>query len=454
MLTALADPIAAALARERLRGIGGRFYRGSLDGLMATMRSQLHGGQVDLFDDITSPEIGVVAGYGSGKTIADAYKAIQLSILNPGFTGAVLEPTYGMVEEIWLPKFEEVLERLEIPYTFTRGQNTPEHVLHFKDFSSTVLARSFENYRRLVGRDWAWSIGDEVDTVKESICRNAYNKIVGRVRVGIVNQKINSSTPEGFRWHYKMYGSEKGKAVKGRRLIRMSSDDNPHLSPSYFEEMEKNYTEEELIAYRHGQYINLATGRVWYKFTRERNVRPVQYNESETIILGVDFNVGNTNGIAMVRRGREAHVFAEIKAHDTAQLGEEIRRRWPDARIQGYPDSSGGHRSTNSTRTDVAILQDFGISNMSPAANPPVRDRINTTNAMFCNAQDEARLFVDPSCRGLIDDLEQHSYDEKGDPDKENGNDHRTDAFSYPIHRIFEIGRAKAGKAVRGVRLY
>jgi hypothetical protein len=269
-----------------------------------------------------------------------------------------------------------------------------------------------------------------------------------------VNQKINSSTPEGFQWHYEMYGSEAGRAVKGRRLIRMSSDDNPHLSPNFFEEMEKNYTEEELIAYRHGQYINLATGRVWYKFTRERNVRPVQYNESETIILGVDFNVGNTNGIAMVRRGREAHVFAEIKAHDTAQLGEEIRRRWPDARIQGYPDSSGGHRSTNSTRTDVAILQDFGISNMSPAANPPVRDRINTTNAMFCNAQGEARLFVDPSCKGLIDDLEQHSYDEKGDPDKENGNDHRTDALSYPIHRIFEIGRATAGKAVRGVRLY
>jgi hypothetical protein len=251
-----------------------------------------------------------------------------------------------------------------------------------------------------------------------------------------------------------MYGSEKGKAVEGRRLIRMSSDDNPHLSPSFFEEMEKNYTEEELIAYRHGQYINLATGRVWYKFTRERNVRPVQYNESETIILGVDFNVGNTNGIAIVRRGREAHVFAEIKAYDTAKLGEEIRRRWPDARIQGYPDSSGGHRSTNSTRTDVAILQDFGISNMSPAANPPVRDRINTTNAMFCNAQGEARLFVDPSCKGLIDDLEQHSYDEKGDPDKEGGNDHRTDALSYPIHRIFEIGRATAGKAVRGIRLY
>lgn len=454
MPLATADPIAAALARVQIRRSGGRFYQGSLETLMATMRSQLHGGQVDLFDDITSPEIGVVAGYGSGKTVADAYKAIQLSILNPGFVGAVLEPTYGMVEEIWLPKFEEVLERLEIPYTFERGKNTPEHILHFDGFSSTVVARSLENYKRIVGPDWAWSIGDEVDTVKASICRKAYKKIVGRVRVGKVNQKINSSTPEGFQWHYEMYGSEAGQAIPGRRLIRMSSDDNPHLSANFFDEMEKNYTEEELIAYRHGQYVNLATGRVWYKFTRERNVRPVEYRADEAIILGVDFNVGNTNGIAMVRRGREAHVFAEIKAYDTEKLGQEVRRRWPDAKILGYPDSSGGRESTNSTRTDIAILQEFRISNMSPAANPPVRDRINTTNAMFCNSLEESRLFIDPSCKGLIEDLEQHSYTEKGEPDKENGNDHRTDALSYPIHRIFEVGRATAGKAVRGLRLY
>jgi hypothetical protein len=46
-----------------------------------------------MFDDDDSDEIGVVAGYGSGKTTADCYKAVKLSLLNPGCVGGVLEPT-------------------------------------------------------------------------------------------------------------------------------------------------------------------------------------------------------------------------------------------------------------------------------------------------------------------------------------------------------------------------
>jgi hypothetical protein len=452
----LADPLAAARAQIKLSQANGRFYQGSTDELLQRMRGDLHTGQVSLFDDTTSPEIGVVAGYGSGKTTADCYKAIQLAILNPGFYGAVLEPTQSMVDEIWLPKFEEVLERLEIPYSFHRGLNLPKHTLHFDGFDSYVVARSFENYRRIVGPDWAWCIGDEVDTVKTSIAFKAYKKCVGRIRVGRVQQKVMTSTPEGFGFHYQMFGSEQAAAVKGRRLIQMASDDNPHLPKDYFDEMEKNYTAEELLAYRKGQYVNLRTGRVWYKFNRSRNVRPVQYDplDNEPLMLGADFNIGNTNGIVWLRRGREAHVLAEINAHDTEALGKEVRSRFPDAKIMGYPDSSGGNRSTNSSKTDVAILQEFGISNNSPKANPPVKDRINTTNAMFHNAKGEVRCIVDPSCTGLIKDLEQHCYDDNGNPDKDNGNDHRPDAFSYGIHRTFEVGRAITGKAVRGVRLY
>jgi hypothetical protein len=39
-----------------------------------------------------------------------------------------------------------------------------------------------------------------------------------------------------------------------------------------------------------------------------------------------------------------------------------------------------------------------------------VKDRVNAVNAMIANARQERRLFVDPGCRTLIQDLEQVTW--------------------------------------------
>jgi len=65
-----------------------------------------------------------------------------------------------------------------------------------------------------------------------------------------------------------------------------------------------------------------------------------------------------------------------VKEHDTDPLAKELCRRYPQRCIFVYPDASGSARSTNATRTDIQILESYGMSNQSPKANPPVRDRI------------------------------------------------------------------------------
>jgi len=450
------DSLDAGLASLRLHTTGGTRYQGTPEQLLAELWDQLQpGGQRELFDDDTSTEIGVVAGYGSGKTTADCYKAIKLAMQNPGCVGAVLEPIYGMLEEIWFPKFEEVLDRHRIPFTFSRKSDRPEHVLHLPTGDATVAARAMEGWRRIVGPDWAWAIGDESDTIKTSEAIKAYKKITGRIRVGNVRQVVMTSTPEGFGFHYQTFGSEEAASVPGRRLIRMRSDDNKYLTPDYFERMERNYTVEELRAYRDGVYVNLATGSVWYKFDRAKHVKPVEFDpdDGETLILGCDFNIGNTNGIVQVKRGPVMLTIDEIRTHDTEQLCQEVRRRYPHATIHGYPDASGASRSTNSTRSDTNILAEYGIGNYSPKANPPVRDRVAVGNSRLENGKGEISIVIDPRCSGLIQDLERQCYDERGEPDKTNGNDHRPEAWSYPLHRIFAAGKPLAGP-VRSVRLY
>ena len=118
-----------------------------------------------------------------------------------------------------------------------------------------------------------------------------------------------------------------------------------------------------------------------------------------------------------------------------------------------YPDASGGNRSTNATKTDIALLESYGFSNQSPRANPPIRDRVASVQALLENGRGETRLAINASCRRLIECLELQSYNEAGDPDKDAGYDHMNDALGYLVWREFNPLFARSGRGT-GIRLY
>jgi hypothetical protein len=424
--------------------------------LLTRIRADLHPGQLAFVDDTSTQIIGISAGYGAGKTRSLCAKAVHLAAANQGFIGAVMEPTGPLIRDIWQNDFDDFLEAYEIPYTF-RASPLPEYTLHLPGGDTKILCRSFENWSRIIGLNLAWVLADEIDTVAPSIASKAFPKILGRLRAGNVRQFGAASTPEGFRWMWNTFGSDDAQQRADRRLIKMRTADNPHLPPDFIERLQANYDPQLLRAYLDGEFVNLTTGQVYDRFDRIKHVRediaPIE--DEETILVGIDFNVGNTNAALAIRRGRELFFFDEIAgAHDTDAIGQELRRRYPHARILGYPDASGANRSTNSSRSDVAILASYDISNMSPKANPPIRDRVAAVQAALENGKGETRLWVHPRCRKLVECLELQSYSERGEPDKEAGYDHMNDAAGYLVHRVFEVGRATAGRAVRNLKLY
>jgi hypothetical protein len=424
--------------------------------LLTRIRADLHPGQLAFVDDTSTQIIGISAGYGAGKTRSLCAKAVHLAAANQGFIGAVMEPTGPLIRDIWQNDFDDFLEAYDIPYTF-RASPLPEYTLHLPGGDTKILCRSFENWSRIIGLNLAWVLADEIDTVAPSIASKAFPKILGRLRAGNVRQFGAASTPEGFRWMWNTFGSDDAQKRTDRRLIKMRTADNPHLPPDFIERLQANYDPNLLKAYLDGDFVSLTTGQVYDRFDRTKHVRediaPIE--DEETILVGIDFNVGNTNAALAIRRGRELFFFDEIAgAHDTDAIGQELRRRYPHARILGYPDASGANRSTNSSRSDVAILASYDISNMSPKANPPIRDRVAAVQAALENGKGETRLWVHPRCRKLIECLELQSYSERGEPDKEAGYDHMNDAAGYLVHRVFEVGRATAGRAVRNLRLY
>lgn len=438
------DPLAVLEARLGFQGLDATRNSFNTVEALARIRSTLHGGQIDFFDDITTRELGIAAGYGSGKTLGLCAKAVQLAILNPGVVGCVLEPTGPMLRDIWIRKFDDFLDRFQIPYTF-RASPLPEYVLHLPEGDTPVIARSLENFRRIVGPDWAWALADEIDTVQAGIAQRAYEKIVGRIRVGRVNQLGFVSTPEGFGWHYKTFGAPDAIGTLSRRLIRMRSQDNPHLPASYLDSLRERYTGPMLKAYMEGIYVNLTSGQVYDRFSRDHHVRPLAdpLQPLEPLIIGVDFNVGNMHAAILVRRGAAIHCIGEVAgAHDTDDLARQLVDRYPGHPMLGYPDASGANRSTNSSLSDIGILEQWGIVNRAPKANPAVRDRVMTMQAMLLNAKGETRLWISPECKHTIECLERQAYNDKGEPDKDNGYDHANDALGYPIHAIFsgELG--------------
>ena len=445
-----------ALAPEGniLERVGFNINNLDLPAALNQIRNDLHPGQLAFVNNTTTEILGISAGYGAGKTRALCAKAVMMAAANQGFIGAVMEPTGPLIRDIWQNDFDNFLDQYNIPHTF-RASPLPEYTLHFAGGDTKILCRSFENWSRIIGLNLAWVLADEIDTVAPSIANRAFPKILGRLRAGNVRQFAAASTPEGFRWMWNTFGSDEAKARPDRHLIRMRTIDNPHLPPDFIKRLEANYDPSLLRAYLDGEFVNLTTGQVYDRFNREKHVVTELPDFSEEALrIGVDFNVGNMSAIIAVRLNNKLLVVDEVSgAHDTDALAQEIVRRYPGRRMYAYPDASGGNRSTNATQTDIQILESYGMGNQSPRANPPVRDRVASVQALLENGKGQIRLQVAASCKRTIECLELQSYTEKGEPDKDAGFDHMNDALGYLVWREFNPLHAGAGRGT-GVRIY
>lgn len=448
----LIDPIAAALAQNRLATLGtAQRPAPSTAEALQRIHASLLPHQQAFCNDTTHRKLGLVCGFGAGKTYGLVSKAVTLAAQNIGFASALFEPVAPMLRDILERTMDDLLTEWQIPYTF-RVSPLPEYTLTFAEGQHTILLRTMETWNRIRGQNLCAIGFDEADTAPMRVAQNATRMALARLRAGNIRQFYATTTPEGYGWAYKTF---KAEATDDTFLIQARTEDNPHLPLDFIPSLIENYPANLIQAYLNGEFVNLTTGQVYDRFSREHHVTTCSWDPDETILVGIDFNVGNTNAVCAVRRGRELHIFDEVAAaHDTDALGQELRRRYGKARILAYPDASGANRSTNSSRSDIAILESYDISNMAPSANPPVRDRIAAVQALLENGMAERRMFVDKRCKKLIECLELQSYNDKGDPDKDAGYDHMNDACGYLVHRCFEVGRGHSGKAVRNLRLY
>ncbi len=402
-------------------------------------------------DDMEHRKLALVCGFGAGKTVGLVAKATMLAAMNVGHVSALFEPTHAMLVDILVRTCNELFAQWQIPFSY-RASPQPSFTLEFAEGTHTILLRTMLTYQRLRGQNLCAIGFDEADTVPKRDAEQAMNMALARLRSGNIQQFYATTTPEGHGWAFDTF---KKNAKTDTRLIQAKTSDNKYLPEGFIQSLIENYPEQLIKAYLNGEFVNLTMGAV-YRFDRNVHVSNQLLNyKNEILRIGIDFNIQNTNCVIGVRDGNKLVIIDEItKMHDTDALAKEILRRYPNQKILIYPDASGSNRSTNSSQTDVAILEGYGFTNMSPRSNPPIRDRVSAVNSLLKNGKGEVRLAISPCCRTLIECFELQAYDEKtGEPDKQNGYDHILDSLGYLIWREFNPLYFRSGKST-GIRLY
>jgi hypothetical protein len=407
-----------------------------------------------------------VGGYGSGKTFVGCAGLCQHFWEFPKINAGYFAPTYGMIRDIFFPTIEEVAFDWGMRCV-TRESNKEVHLYRGKQYRGTVICRSMDKPGTIIGFKIGKALVDELDVLKKDKAQLAWRKIIARLRQkapGLLNGIDVTTTPEGFQFVWQQWVKEvrdRPELADLYGMVQASTYDNElNLPDGYIESLLASYTPQLIEAYLRGMFTNLLAGTVYHQYDRTKNACGDEMVEAEALHIGMDFNVGKMSAIVhVVRDGSPRAVDEIVNGYDTPDMIRQIKERYwrydgntyqKSREITIYPDASGGNRkSVYASATDISMLKQGGFSVSAPDANPPVKDRVNSMNAMFCNAAGQRRYLVNAmKCPAYADNLEQQIWSDKGEPDKKAGNDHTNDAGGYFIHRKFPLIKPTIARTV------
>lgn len=379
-------------------------------------------------------------GFGSGKTFAAVLRAVALKSQCRGQSVAYYLPTYGLVNDIAFPRFSEMLDSFGVAY---RSVKTPDPYIEVPDWGGKIIFRTMDNPSRIVGYEVAHSVCDELDTLPADKARDVWTKIIARNRqkCDMPNTVAVATTPEGFRF---VYDTWQKNPAPGYVLFRAKTEDNAaNLPPGYIDNLRNTYPSNLLAAYLDGEFVNLTAGSVYPEFDRALNATNETVQPGDTLHIGMDFNVVKGAAVVHVLRGDDPHAVDEYTGvFDTPSMIELIKRDYGKHQIMIYPDASGKSRkSQNASESDIALLKAAGFRVCVNPANPAVKDRVLSANAMI-HKDGKRRYRVNPQmCPNLVECLEKQAYDKNGEPDKSAGFDHALDAAGYFIAYRYPLVR-------------
>jgi len=379
------------------------------------------------FIESKAPFTAIVGGYGSGKTEGGLIKLLTYLIRNKVDVAYYL-PTYNLVEDIALKKLPKIFEKFD--GFFGKGIDTKKKPYNIKTQYGDIMLRSMDNPDLIAGYEVGYSVIDEIDRMSLRRAEESFNSINARNRLPMpydTNSIDFVCTPEGYSFLYNFFVKN---GTESRVLIKAKTTDNPYLPEDYIKRLQESYDEQRLKAYLNGEFVNFNNLNVYPLF--DRNIHLQKFDQPiYKKFVGLDFNIGKMSAVVGTEVNNTIHIFKEYTDfHDTEAIIKQLTDDYGFCFI--FPDASGNSRNT-SGNTDFEVIWRYKHEVIYNRSNPAVKDRINSVNKRFR----EKRILIDPSCKKLIDGLEQQVLTHNGQPDKTSGHDHILDALGYMVYGHF-----------------
>ena len=383
----------------------------------------------------------VVAGRRWGKTHWVCIELVNAAAANPNQRCWYVAPTYSMAKQIAWEKLKEIIPRNWIARNYAGMPDVNETNLSIKLINgSRITLKGADKPDSLRGVGINFLALDEFQDMKEGVwtaIRPTLTDTKGRC--------IFIGTPKSFNHLYKMYRRGLAGGNPQWESWQFKTGDSPFISRKEIEQARSDMDARKFRQEYEASFESMS-GRIYYDFLQDHNVRPCPFDPALPLYVGQDFNVDPMSTVICQLHGDEVWATGELslRSSSTEDVCSELIREFGNdvtRRATIYPDPSGNNRQHARGESDVQIFREWGFGRILFSRKAPLlRDRYASVNRLICDASGRRRLYVDPSCKELITCLEQLIYKEgTNDPDKDLGIDHMGDALGYFVHHEFPV---------------
>lgn len=374
----------------------------------------------------------VVAGRRFGKTFLSTVELIRQSLNGNGRHCWYVAPTYKAAKEI---AWDMLL--MTLPRQYIHKTNESSLTVTLLN-GSTISLKGAEKPDNLRGRSLDFVVLDEFADMRPE----AWFEVL---RPSLSDRKGSAlfiGTPKGRNHFYDLWTRGVDKET-GWSSYQFTTIEGGNVSQSEIEQAKRDLDERTFNQEYQAQFVNYS-GIIYYNFSREESVRK-SVDISDTLHIGMDFNLDPMSAVIATRNGDALHIIDEIVIYgsNTDEMVDEILTRYPKQRLFVYPDPASRQRKTSAGgRTDLSILQNAGFTVKVRNSHTSIRDRINAVNSRLKSTDGIRHVYIDPKCKQVIQSLERQVYKEgTSQPDKDSGFDHMNDALGYLIDFLYPIKR-------------
>ena len=346
-----------------------------------------------------------------------------------------VSPTYRMSKEIMWKQLKKKVKELR----WVKYINETELTVVLINNCQISLKGADKSADNLRGVGLNFLVIDEFSDVPEE----AWSEVL---RPTISDKHVNGEvlfvgTPKGVgNWSFDMY--QKGKSEDPEwESWKFTTIEGGQVEAHEIEQAKKDL-DERSFKQEYLASFETYSGVVYYNFNRELNVKPCTYDPQAIIHVGLDFNIDPMSACLFHLKNGVAEFFDEIVIYssNTDEFIDELLSRYPKNNIIIYPDPASRQRKTSAGgRTDLTILTNAGFNVKCKNTHALVRDRINSVNSRLNSFDGKRKIFINPSCKNLINSLMKQMYKEGTNQPEKSGHDHMTDALGYAIEYIFPI---------------